>query len=414
MAQSAFGLAAFAFLAWLLSENRRAVVLKGTAAGLAAQLALALVLVKLPGAQSVFRLLDRLVVALEEATAAGTAFVFGYVGGAPPPFAEVRPGASFILAFQALPLVLVIAALSALFFYWRILPLVVRGFAWLLQKSLAIGGALGVVVSANVFLGMIESPLLIRPYLVQLTRSELFTMMTCGMAMIAGTVMVVYAALLKGIVPDPIGQLLTASLISAPASITVARLMVPETGMPTAGEVTPPIEYRSAMDAIARGTADGIRLLVNIIALLIVLVALVALANKLLAHLPAVGAAPLTLQGMLGIVMAPVAWLMGVPWAEAGAAGGLLGTKIVLNEFLAYLDLAQLPQDALGERSRLIMTFALCGFANFGSLGILIGGLGTLAPTRRAEVVSLGLRAIVSGTLSTSMTGAVIGILSAW
>ncbi len=413
MAQSAFGLAAFAFLAWLLSENRRAVALKGTAVGLAAQLALALLLVKLPGAQYVFRLLDRLVVALEEATAAGTSFVFGYVGGAPPPFAEVRPGASFILAFQALPLVLVIAALSALLFYWRVLPLVVRGFAWLLQKSLAIGGALGVVVSANVFLGMIESPLLIRPYLVQLTRSELFTMMTCGMAMIAGTVMVVYAAVLKGIVPDPIGQLLTASLISVPASITVARLMVPETGVPTAGEVTPPAAYRSAMDAIARGTADGIQLLINIIAFLIVLVALVALANKLLALVPA-GATPLTLEAVLGYVMAPVAWLMGIPWAEAGTAGSLLGKKIVLNEFLAYLDLAALPPGSLAERSKLIMTYALCGFANFGSLAIMIGGLGTLAPARRSEVVSLGPRAIVSGTLSTCMTGAVIGILSAW
>ena len=413
MAQSALGLVSFALVAWLLSENRRGVALRGTALGLLAQLGLALLLVKLPGAQAAFRLLDRGVVALQDATRAGTGFVFGYVGGATPPFAVLRPGSTFVLAFQALPLVLVIAALSALLFYWRILPLVVRGFAWMLRRTLAIGGALGVVVSANVFLGMIESPLLIRPYLLQLTRSELFTMMTCGMAMIAGTVMVVYASILKGVVPDPIGQLLTASLISAPAGITVARLMVPETGEPTAGEITPPAEYKSSMDAIARGTGDGIRLLANIIALLIVLVALVALANKALSLVPLQGAAPLTLQGMLGAVMAPVAWLMGVPWAEAGTAGAILGTKVVLNEFLAYLDLAQLPAAALGERSRLIMTFALCGFANFGSLGILIGGLGSLAPARRAEVVELGLRSIVSGTLSTCMTGAVIGMLRA-
>ena len=412
MAQSALGLASFALLAWLLSENRRGAVIKGVAAGLAAQLAIGLLLVKLPGSRYLFLALNRGVVALEDATAAGTSFVFGYLGGGPLPFAETRPGASFILAFQALPLVLVIAALSALLFYWRILPAVVSAFAWALGKTLAVGGALGVVVSANVFLGMIESPLVIRPYLVQLTRSELFTMMTCGMAMIAGTVMVVYAAVLKGIVPDPIGQLLTASLISVPASITVARLMVPETGVPTAGEVTPPAAYRSAMDAIARGTADGIQLLINIIAFLIVLVALVALANKLLALLPA-GGAPLTLEAVLGYVMAPVAWLMGIPWAEAGTAGSLLGKKIVLNEFLAYLDLATLPPGSLAERSKLIMTYALCGFANFGSLAIMVGGLGTLAPTRRSEVVSLGPRAIVSGTLSTCMTGAVIGILSA-
>lgn len=413
MAQSALGLASFALLAWLLSENRRGAVIKGVAAGLLAQLAIGLLLVKLPGSRYLFLALNRGVVALQDATATGTSFVFGYLGGGPLPFAETRPGASFVLAFQALPLVLVISALSALLFYWRILPAVVRAFAWALGKTLAVGGALGVVVSANVFLGMIESPLVIRPYLVQLTRSELFTMMTCGMAMIAGTVMVVYAAVLKGIVPDPIGQLLTASLISVPGSITVSRLMVPETGVPTAGEVTPPAAYRGAMDAIARGTADGIQLLINIIAFLIVLVALVALANKLLALVPA-GAAPLTLEAVLGYVMAPVAWLMGIPWAEAGTAGSLLGKKIVLNEFLAYLDLAALPPGSLAERSKLIMTYALCGFANFGSLAIMIGGLGTLAPTRRSEVVSLGPRAIVSGTLSTCMTGAVIGILSAW
>ncbi len=413
MAQSALGLASFTIIAWLLSENRRRISLKGTAAGLAVQLAVAVLLVKLPASQSAFLLLNRAVSALQEATAAGTGFVFGYLGGAPLPFAETRPGAAFILAFQALPLVLVISALSALLFYWRILPFVVRGFAWALRKTLRLGGALGVVVSSNVFLGMIEAPLLIRPYLAQLTRSELFTMMSCGMAMIAGTVMVVYATVLKGVVPDPIGQLLTASLISAPASITVARLMLPESGEPTAGEVTPPAEYQSAIDAIARGTADGIRLLVNIIALLIVLVALVALVNKLLGLLPVGGMAPLTLQALLGIIMAPAAWLMGVPWHEAGTAGALLGTKIVLNEFLAYLDLAALPADALGARSKLILTFALCGFANFGSLGIMIGGLGSLAPVRRAEVVALGPRAIVSGTLASCMTGAVIGILSA-
>jgi len=414
MAQSALGLLTFAVVAWLMSENRRKVALGGTAAGLLAQLLIALVLVKLPAAQAVFRLLNRLVVALQEATAAGTGFVFGYVGGGPPPFAVVTPGAGYSLAFQALPLVLVIAALSALLFYWRILPRLVAGFAWALGKTLRIGGALGVVVSANVFLGMIESPLLIRPYLVQLTRSELFTMMTCGMAMIAGTVMVLYATILKGAVPDPIGQLLTASLIAAPASVTIARLMVPETGTPTAGKVTPPAEYKSSIDAIARGTADGVALLISIVALLIVLVALVALANTLLALLPAVGGTPLTLQAILGHLMAPVAWLMGVPWAEAGTAGALLGTKIVLNEFLAYLDLARLPPEALGPRSRLIMTFALCGFANFGSLGIMIGGLGTLAPERRAEVVAFGLRAILAGTLATCSSGAVIGILSAW
>ena len=236
--------------------------------------------------------------------------------------------------------------------------------------------------------------------------------MTCGMAMIAGTVMVVYATFLKGVVPNPIGQLLTASIISAPASITVARIIVPETGEATAGDITPPAEYRSSMDAIARGTADGVHLLINIIAMLIVLVALVALVNQVLGFLPDWNGAALTLQRALGYVMAPIAWLMGIPWSEAGLAGSLLGTKIALNEFLAYLDLAGLPADALGPRSKLIMTYALCGFANFGSLGIMIGGLGTLAPTRRAEIVELGMRSIVSGTIATCMTGTVAGLIA--
>jgi CNT family concentrative nucleoside transporter len=412
MVQSAFGLLILAFIAWLVSENRRQVSVRAVAAALALQLALAALLYKLPASQAAFRLLNRGVEALEAATRAGTSFVFGYVGGAPLPFAETRPGADFVLAFQALPLVLVISALSALLFYWRILPAIVRGFAWALRRTLGIGGALGVMVSSNIFLGMIESPLLIRPYLAQLTRSELFTMMTCGMSMIAGTVMVVYATILKGTVPDPIGQLLTASIVSAPASVLIARLMVPETGVETAGELTPPARYRSSMDAIAQGTMDGVQLLIAILAMLIVLVALVALVNHALALLPDWRAAPITLQRLLGLVMAPIAWLMGVPWVEAGTAGALLGTKIVLNEFLAYLDLAALPRGSLDPHSTLIITYALCSFANFGSLGIMIGGLGTLAPTRRDEVVAFGLRAILAGTLASCMTGAAIGIVS--
>jgi CNT family concentrative nucleoside transporter len=412
MLQSAFGLLALAALAWLASEDRRAVSLKGVVAALALQLALGALLVKLPGTQVVFLALNRAVGALQVATLAGTSFVFGYLGGGPLPFAPIRPGAQFVLAFQALPLILVMSALSAVLFHWRVLPGVVRLFAWALRRTLGVGGALGVVVSSNVFLGMVESPLLIRPYLAELTRNELFTTMTCGMAMIAGTVMVVYATFLRGVVPDPIGQLLTASIISAPGSILVARLMVPESGRMTAGEATPPAEYRSTMDAVARGTADGVQLLINIVAMLVVLVALVALLNKGLGLLPAWGGAPVTLQRLLGYLMAPVAWLMGVPWAEAGTAGALLGTKTVLNEFLAYLDLAAIPADALSPRSKLIVTYALCGFANFGSLGIMIGGLGTLAPARRNEVVALGLRSILAGTIVTCMTGAVIGILT--
>ena len=337
--------------------------------------------------------------------------VFGYLGGGKLPFAEKYPVASFILAFRALPLVLFISALSALLFYWKILPVVVKAFSWALQKTMGLGGAEGLGVSANIFVGMVESPLFIRPYLNDMTRSEIFTLMTSGMATIAGTVMVLYASILSNVIPDIMGHILTASIISVPAAIMISKIMVPETGRLTSGEVSSPEETLSAMDAITKGTMQGIQLLINIIAMLIVLVALVHLVNLILGLLPNIGNQPVTLQRLLGLVMAPVVWLMGVPWKEAPVAGALMGTKTILNEFLAYLDMSRLTQGALSHKSLMIMTYAMCGFANPGSLGIMIGGMGTMAPERRDEIVSLGFRSIVAGTLATCMTGAVVGIL---
>jgi len=236
--------------------------------------------------------------------------------------------------------------------------------------------------------------------------------MTCGMATIAGTVMVLYASVLATTVPDAIAHILVASVIATPASIVIAVLMVPpESGRPTAGEVHMPVPARSSMDAITQGTMDGVQLLINVIAMLLVLVALVALANTLLTLLPAVEGEAVTLQRALGVVMAPVVWLAGIPWSEAQAAGALMGTKTVLNEFIAYLELARLPEDALSPRSRLIMIYALCGFANFGSLGIMIGGLMTMAPERRAEIVSLGAKTLIAGTLATLVAGSVVGVV---
>jgi len=301
-----------------------------------------------------------------------------------------------------------------LLFYWRILPLIVRAFSFLLTRTMGVGGAVGLSSAANVFVGMVEAPLFVRPYIRGMTRSELFVMMTCGMATIAGTVMVLYASVLGKVIPDVLGHLLIASIISTPAAIVVALLMVPtvpEDGPPTEGELVPPQEARSAMDAITRGTVDGVSLLVNIIAMLVVLVALVALVNQVLALLPQMGGAPVTMQRVLGYAMAPLVWGMGIPWAEAPTAGALMGTKTVLNEFIAYMDLANLPMNALSNRSELMMTYALCGFANFGSLGIMIGGLATMAPERRGEIVSLGAKTLVSGTLATLIAGSVVGIL---
>jgi CNT family concentrative nucleoside transporter len=296
------------------------------------------------------------------------------------------------------------SALSALLFHWKVLPWIVRGFARALSRTLRIGGAEGLGVAANVFVGMVEAPLLIRPYLSRISRSELFSIMTVGMATIAGTVMVLYATLVGDVVPDALGHILTASVISAPAAVVLAKIMVPATGEPTDARLVAPQPYGSAMDAITQGTTQGVQLLISVIAMIIVLVSLVALINALLGILPGVGGEPLTLERMLGWVMAPLMWLVGIPWSDAPAAGSLMAVKTVLNEFIAYLGLAD---SGLTERSRLLLLYALCGFANPGSLGIMIGGLGTMAPERRPEVVALGLRSILAGTLATCMTAAV-------
>lgn len=409
--QSAFGLLGLLFLAWLLSENRRAVPWRIVLSGVLLQIMLAALLLKTPPLKQFFLALNDALLALERATQAGTAFVFGYLGGAPLPFAESHAGASFVLAFRALPLVLVVSALSALLFYWRVLPFIVKSISAVLEKTLGVGGAVGLSTAANIFVGMVEAPLFIRPYLARMSRGELFMVMTCGMAGVAGTVMVIYAMFLAPVVPDAMGHILSASIISAPAAIVIAALMVPPQGSPTAGSVVDAQPARGAMDAVTRGTLDGLALLLNIVALLIVLVALVTLVNLALAALPGVAGAPLTLQRMLGVAMAPLVWLAGVSWSEAHVAGALMGTKTVLNEFIAYLDMARLGDGELSMRSRIIMTYALCGFANFGSLGILIGGLATMAPSRRDEIVALGMRAIVSGTLATLATAASVGII---
>jgi CNT family concentrative nucleoside transporter len=411
--QSVAGILAFAGLAWLLSENRRRVNLKRVCVGVALQLVLAVVLLHVPLAREVFTLLNRMVLALQEATTAGTAFVFGFLGGGELPFTEKYPGSSFILAFQALPLVLVMSALSSLLFYWKVLPVVVRAFSWCLRKTMGVGGAEGLANSVNVFVGMVEAPLFIRPYLDRMTRSELFSVMTCGMANVAGTVMALYASILGSRVPNAMGHILIASLLSLPASITIARIMIPETGDVTAGEMTAPETATSSMDAVTKGTLEGVHLLLNIIGMLIVLVALVTLVNLIFGLLPDVAGSPLSLQRIAGLVMAPVCWLMGVPWSEALAAGTLMGTKTVLNELIAYLDMSRLPAGTLSPRSLLIMTYALCGFANPGSLGIMIGGMSTMAPGRRNEIVELGLRSIVSGTLTSCMIGSIVGVIGA-
>lgn len=409
--QGLLGLGTLTALAWLLSENRRAVRWRVPLIGLALQFLIAAIMLKLPTARYVFAALNEGVLALQAATDAGTGFVFGYLGGGPLPFEETETGGSLVLAFRSLPLVIVVSALTALLTYWRILPVIVRSFSLLFQKALGVGGAVALAASANIFVGMVEAPLFIRAYLARLSRGELFMVMATGMATIAGTVLLLYTSILADVLDDAVGHLLTASIISAPAAIMIAWLMVPPDSAPTGETGPPPLGAHSAMEAITQGTERGLALYLNIVAMLIVLVALVQLANAMLGLLPDVAGAALTLQRILGWIMAPIVWLIGIPWSEAGTAGSLMGIKTALNEFLAYLALADLPPGALSERSTLIMSYALCGMANFGSVGIMIGGFTAMIPERRREIAGLGLKSIVAGTLATCCTGAVVGLM---
>lgn len=404
------GLLVFTLIAFALSSARRKVHWNVAIAGIALQLALGALLLGLPATQSIFGAIGSAVDAVYQATMAGSQFVFGYLGGGDTPFALTPGATSFILAFQSLPVLLVMSVLTAILTYWRILPWIVRLLGRALQRTLGIGGALGLGAAGNVFLGMVEAPLLIRPYLGRMTRSELFALMTTGMATVAGTVLVLYARTLADVLPNAAGHMLVASLISLPAAVSIALIMLPETTAPTIGDTLPPREANGLMDAIAQGTQSGMRLLVQVTAMLLVFVALVALLNSVLGVLPEVGASPLTLQRIFGWGMAPFCWLMGIPWHEAATAGQLFGIKTVLNEFLAYLELARTGPDQLSPRSTMILSYAMCGFANFGSLGIMVGGLNAIVPERRDDILALAPRSLISGTLATCCTGCVAGM----
>jgi concentrative nucleoside transporter, CNT family len=400
-------------LAWALGERRpghRAprIPWRTVITGVTLQVLLALLLLRFPPASQALLLLNRVALVLQEATDEGTAFVFGYLGGGTLPFTETAPGSSFIFAFKVLPLVLIISALSGILFYWGVLQAVTAAFAWVLRRSMGISGALALGAAVHVYVGMIEAPLLIRPYLMRMQRGEIFAVMSCGMAGVAGTVMVVYATMLGQVIPDALGNILISSVISTPAAVAVAALMVPFEPSEDRAEITLGEEPTGVFDALIKGTRDGIGPLVGIVTVLLVTVALVALVNMALGRLPG----SITLQGLFALPFRPVMWLIGVPWNESAQAAALMGTKTALNEFVAYRELAQLPEGALAPHSRLIVTYALCGFANFGSLGILVGGLGAMVPERRREITDLGLRSIVSGTIATCTSGAVAGLLA--
>lgn len=409
--QSVLGLAAIVAGCALFSANRGAISASVVARAMALQVLVALLLTQLPASRHFFWLLNQGIQVLQESTRAGTSFIFGYIGGGELPFVETVQGASLILAFQTLPLVIVISVLSGLLIYWRILPWILRLMSLVLEKTLRIGGASGLAIAANAFLGMVEAPLLIRPYLARLSSSELFAVMVAGMATIAGSMMAIEATVISNVVPNAVGHLLSASLITLPGVVWVSHLLMPGDGSVTAHEADVERGGDSAMDVVVRSTQNGLQILLNIIAMVIVVVALVHLANAFLGLLPDLGGRPVSLERLLGYALSPLAWLLGIAWVDAPTAGEFLGTKTVLTEFIAYVRLGELPLEALGDRSRLILTYALCGFANFISLGIMLAGMITMVPERRAEILRFGMKSLVAGSLATFSSACVVGVL---
>ena len=410
--QAGFGIITFFIFCWMLSENRTRVQAPQALIGLFAQFVIAAIIMHVSAIRRGFEIFSDGVLALKDATLEGTSFVFGFIGGGEIPFDA--KGNTFIFAFQVLPMIMVVSAVAMLLFHWRILPTFVKGVSWLMRKTLGIGGALGVCGAAQIFLGQTEAPLLVRPYLKHMSRSEIFSIMCMGFATTSATIMGLYALVLEQSVPQSMVHILTASIISIPAALSLSRIVVPPLDDGTDGSMVMPYEFSGSMDAVSRGTSDGIRLFINVLAMLIVFVALVALANKILAIFPDVLGEPLTLQRILGTLMAPVSWLMGIPWEEAKTAGSLLGIKTILNEFYAFTELAKMQSGELSVHSRIIMTYALCGFANVSSIGILIGGFGGLVPEKRADVISLSIKALIVGTLASCLSGTVVGILHAF
>jgi concentrative nucleoside transporter, CNT family len=411
------GLAVLLALAWGFSENRAAHPgWRWMLGALALQGLLAVLIVRVPFVWEVVGLANTAVSAVEQATLKGSSYMFGYLGGGELPFA-LKDGARppLVIAFQILPLVIVFSALAALLWHWGVLRWLVNGLSFLLRRSLGVSGVVGLSGGANMFLGVVESPLVVRAYFDRMTRAELFQVMVLAMATISGAILILYATTLRETVPDAVGHMISASLISLPAALLIARLMVPGTGEDAQTDVEkdePGLRYESSIDAIVKGTMDGMQLFLAVIAVIIVVFALVALVDQVLAVLPFIDGEAISLKRLFGWLFAPFMWLLGVPWSDAQAAGGLMGTKAILNEYVAYLELAALPAGTLGPRSLLIVTYALCGVANLASVGLLVSTIGTLCPERRAEAAGLGMKSWLAGNLASCMTGAWIGLVS--
>ncbi len=411
-ARALLGIGVIFLVAWALSSNRKAFPWKLALGATAMQVVFAVLLYGVPPIKTGLASASVLVGTLQEATRAGTDFVFGYVGNNEAwPEADGAPGPLFF--FQILPLVIVVAALSAMLWHWGILRWITKGFAMVFSRLMGLGGATSLAVSANLFMGMTEAPVLIKPYLNRMTRSEIFIVMTSGFATIAGSVLVIYVTFLEPVMSNPLSQLLAASLMAAPAAVAIALTMEPEAVDKTERAHEPDFRYHSTMDAFSTGASDGMKIVLNIATMLIAALALLYLVNALLGAFPNVNGEALSLQRLLGWVFAPLMYMIGVPLDEAAKAGSLMGVKTVLTEFVAFIDLGNIPVGEMTDRTRRITANAICGFANFGSIGILIGGLSIIAPDRRKVFLSLAWKTLVAGTLATCASGAIIGFLPA-
>jgi CNT family concentrative nucleoside transporter len=406
------GIFAFIGLGWLLSENKRAFPVKPVLVGLACQIGLAILLTRVPAITAAFAAATHGMDAIQAASRSGSSFMFGYLGGGRAPFSVADPSAAFIFAFQALPAILLVGALSALLWHWKILIWIVRGAAWVFGKLFGVSGPVGVSTSACVFMGMVEAPLLIKPFLPRLSRGELFIIMVDGLSVIGGSMMIVLGALISAKMPNAFSHLLIASLISTPMAIGMARLIIPGDKLATHEPIVLASPYRSSLEALTFGTLDAVKMVLNIAGLLIVFVGLIALINMGLAVLPHTGA-PITLGFLLGKLLTPIVWLTGTPLSDLQTVGSLLGTKVAANEVVAYSDMMALPAGALQDKSLLILTYALGSFGNVGSVAILIGSLSAMAPEKVGEVVELGFKALAAAFLTTCLTATIMGLLSA-
>ena len=414
-AQSLVGVLGVIGLCWGLSENRGRFPWKLAVGAVVVQALLVLALFGVPAIRAGLAGVGQAVDGLSNSTQAGVAFVFGFLAGTPnQPYALTNPGAMFVFAFRVLPVILVVCALAALLWHWRILKWITQGFGIVFEKTMGLRGPPALATAATVFMGQVEGPIFIRSYLPKLSRSELFMLIAVGMACVSGSTMVAYATILKDVLPNAASHVLTASIISAPAGVLLARILVPRTPETEVTEPLSPEEdkvYESSVDALIKGTSDGLSIVLNVAATLIVFVAIVAMLNGLLGLLPNVGGAPPSVERGLGVVFAPLAWAMGVRWADAPTAGSLLGVKLVLTEFTAFIRMGAMPAAAIDERTRVIMTYALCGFANIASVGINVAGYSVLVPERRQEIMGMVWKAMMCGFLATCLTASVVGAM---